>query len=472
MPSRLFLALAGALLLLRLPSLVQPMGADQGLYAYVGERILAGDLPYRDAWDQKPPAIHYAYAADARRVARRRRRRRRRSPRRRSGRVAALPVGHGASDRQPEAGPPHSCSSCCRTRRSPGSGGIRLRAQCETFIAVAVAGAFLLLRGSPQPGEPDGPLSERALCSGSRSSSSTTPGSTSPQAWRAAWLWGRLTLVVMSRRLAAGFAVPVVVMVAIFSAGGALRDLYDATIAYNVHYSGETYAGPGDAVWYLLTFPIERARVDALWTVGGAGCLLLILLARLEARAPRRPALGWRGLSLDRGEWQPRPATVFRAGQPGARARGSLGSVRDVAVGPVVGRETSARSGTRGHPGDLGRRLEGESVPEAGQQTSFDASYLLGRLDQGRLPLALRRTTASTPPLASAELAETVRVADAAARSRSMSSASPARHTSTPIERARRASSGAGRSSSTSKPGRPAMASTACSRISTSDRPP
>ena len=62
MHTRLFLALAGALLLLRLPSVVQPMGADQGLYAYVGERILARRSAYRDAWDQKPPAIHYTYA--------------------------------------------------------------------------------------------------------------------------------------------------------------------------------------------------------------------------------------------------------------------------------------------------------------------------------------------------------------------------------------------------------------------------
>src|SRR5262245_38207427 len=62
MSKRLFLALACVLCLVRLPSLVEPMGADQGLYAYVGERILAGDLPYRDAWDQKPPAIHFTYA--------------------------------------------------------------------------------------------------------------------------------------------------------------------------------------------------------------------------------------------------------------------------------------------------------------------------------------------------------------------------------------------------------------------------
>ena len=63
MSTRLLLALVGALLLVRLPSLVQPMGPDQGLYAYVGERIRHGELAYRDAWDQKPPGIHYVYAA-------------------------------------------------------------------------------------------------------------------------------------------------------------------------------------------------------------------------------------------------------------------------------------------------------------------------------------------------------------------------------------------------------------------------
>src|SRR5947209_8656612 len=62
MSTRLFLALVGALLIVRLPSLVQPVGPDQGIYAYVGERIRHGELAYRDAWDQKPPGIHYVYA--------------------------------------------------------------------------------------------------------------------------------------------------------------------------------------------------------------------------------------------------------------------------------------------------------------------------------------------------------------------------------------------------------------------------
>ncbi len=121
---------------------------------------------------------------DARRRGTRRGRRRRRSPRRRSGRVAALPLGHGASDRQPAAATAALLFLLLSNPAFTRLGGIRLRAQCETFIAVAVAGAFLLLARSPQPRERDGPLSEPALCSGSRSSSSTTPGSTSPQAWR------------------------------------------------------------------------------------------------------------------------------------------------------------------------------------------------------------------------------------------------------------------------------------------------
>ena len=63
MHTRLVLALAGALLLFRLPAVIQPMGADQGLYAYVGQRLLGGEVPYKGAWDQKPPGIHLTYAA-------------------------------------------------------------------------------------------------------------------------------------------------------------------------------------------------------------------------------------------------------------------------------------------------------------------------------------------------------------------------------------------------------------------------
>ncbi len=35
---------------------------DGGTFLYIGQRILAGELPYRDAWDHKPPLIYYVNA--------------------------------------------------------------------------------------------------------------------------------------------------------------------------------------------------------------------------------------------------------------------------------------------------------------------------------------------------------------------------------------------------------------------------
>ena len=137
-------SLAAALLMLRVPALAQPMGADQGLYAYVGERILAGELPYRDAWDQKPPAIHYTYAlmraawpgdgavgaADL--LA--------------AGTVAWLLYRLGTVTGSSAAGAVSALVFLLLSNPSlTRLGGIRLRAQCETFIAVVVAGGLLLL---------------------------------------------------------------------------------------------------------------------------------------------------------------------------------------------------------------------------------------------------------------------------------------------------------------------------------------
>jgi hypothetical protein len=37
-------------------------GRDQGIYAVVGEAVFAGKVPYRDAWDFKPPGVFFAYS--------------------------------------------------------------------------------------------------------------------------------------------------------------------------------------------------------------------------------------------------------------------------------------------------------------------------------------------------------------------------------------------------------------------------
>jgi len=61
--TRRWLLLLAALVFvaLRLPYLSLPLDRDEGEYAYIAWRILEGDVPYRDAFDQKPPAIFAAY---------------------------------------------------------------------------------------------------------------------------------------------------------------------------------------------------------------------------------------------------------------------------------------------------------------------------------------------------------------------------------------------------------------------------
>jgi 4-amino-4-deoxy-L-arabinose transferase-like glycosyltransferase len=275
MTTRLFLALAGALIIVRLPALVQPMGADQGLYAYVGERILDGGLPYKDAWDQKPPAVHFTYAAL-----------RAMWPHDSAVAIADLAAAVltawllyrlGGVLVAPRTG--QVAALLFLFLANPAFArlaGVSVRAQSETFIAVTVTGALLLLL---RPGASPWRIAAAGVLFGIAFTFKYNM-----VVYAAA---GTLMLFLMPRKgddvrraapvfVALGFMIPVSVVAALFAVRGALPDLYDATITYNVQYAGETYAGPLDAIRYLLTFPIERARVDGLWLIGGAGCAVLM----------------------------------------------------------------------------------------------------------------------------------------------------------------------------------------------------
>jgi hypothetical protein len=279
MPTRLLLALVGALLIVRLPSLVQPMGPDQGLYAYVGDRILHGDLAYRDAWDQKPPGIHYVYAA-LRAV----------TPRDlvvpAADLIAAALVAWllwivGGRLGGPIAG---GVSAAIFLLLSDPSfaryGGVRVRAQCETFIALAVAGAvaLALARGARGAQGAQGALRLVAagLLLGAVFALKYNAGLYAAVVLLATAVAGGVALIDVVW-IAAGAIVIPSVLAGVFWRGGAWGDLYQATIAYNLRYSGETYASRWDMLSYLLRFPVEHARVDALWFVGGLGCVMLLV---------------------------------------------------------------------------------------------------------------------------------------------------------------------------------------------------
>jgi hypothetical protein len=264
---------AAALLALRLPSLVQPMGADQSLYAYVGERIRAGGVPYRDAWDQKPPAIHFLYAGM-------------RTVWASDGVVAAADLAAAATVALllwrlgSVAGPAGTGAAAALIflfLSNPAFtriGGIRLRSQCETFIAVAVTAAFVLLMRKVK--RPDTMVMLAAgMLFGLAFTLKYNAAVFAVAGVAALWLGGRFTLGDVLK-MSVGFVLPVLAIVALFAFSGALRPLYDATILYNLEYSGETYRSGLDVLRYLVSFPVERARADALWTVGGLGCLLLL----------------------------------------------------------------------------------------------------------------------------------------------------------------------------------------------------
>lgn len=278
MHTRLFLALACVLLVARLPSLAQPMGADQGLYAYVGERILAGEVPYRDAWDQKPPAIHYTYAAL-------------RAASTHQGAAAAadllmaaviawMLLAIGASLAGPDVG--RAAALVYLFLSDPGFqrlAGVSVRAQCETFIAAAVTGAFLLLtRRKPQGWQ----TVAAGILLGLAVAFKYNAAVYGAALVVALWACRRLTLREFAR-LAAGSAIVPGALFAIFLVAGAVRELYYGTIQYNLQYSGETYSSALHFARYVLTFPVQHARVDALWLLGGAGSAVL-LIAGLRTR--------------------------------------------------------------------------------------------------------------------------------------------------------------------------------------------
>ena len=93
--------------------------------------------------------------------------------------------------------------------------------------------------------------------------------------------------------IAAGSLVIPLALLAVFWRGGALGDLYQATIAYNLQYSGETYATRWEMLRYLVTFPIQHARVDALWFVGGLGCIVLTVASLVALGRRNLGGGGW-----------------------------------------------------------------------------------------------------------------------------------------------------------------------------------
>jgi hypothetical protein len=291
----LFWGLFAALILVRVPTLAQPAGADQSLYAYVGQRILAGEMPYRDAWDQKPPAIHYTYAvmfalwphdsivpATDLLIA---------------TLTAWLILILGRRLGGPGAGMLAAILFLVYTNPTLSRlGGVRIQAQCEVFIAFFATLALTIVHRTCVD---DDELYRRGMRG--MALAGVLFGITFFYKYNAGiyLLVGMLATIVWSETadegvsltarvrealprlmaMVAGFGGVLVIGLLWFASRHALQDLYDATIGYNLFYSGETYTSRLQMLTYLITFPIQHARVEALWFLGGLGSAWLLLRA-------------------------------------------------------------------------------------------------------------------------------------------------------------------------------------------------
>lgn len=270
-----------SLWLLRVPSLAQPMASDQGLYAYAGVRLLAGDVPYAGAWDQKPPGIHVVYAvlwsiwphesvvaaADLG-VA---------------GLIAWLLVIIGRRRFSADIG----CAAAAifllfgNPALAQRLGGVLVRAQSETFVALAVTAALAMLASQARATRHlvgTGILLGIAFWLKPNAATYALPALAAmawwsrDRQWDTRRFWREVSIVAVAGGLM------VVVPLAVMWAVGALPDLYLATVAYNRAYSGDTYNGVGGVISYALSFPVNRARNDALWFVGGLGLITSLVL--------------------------------------------------------------------------------------------------------------------------------------------------------------------------------------------------
>jgi hypothetical protein len=425
-------ALLGVLLLARIPSLAQPAGADQGLYAYVGQRIASGEFPYRDAWDQKPPAIHYTYAlmfalwpgesvvaaADLVTAA--------------AVAVLLVTLGRRMRGRLARGGGELAAilfllfGNPVYTRL----GGVRIRSQCETFIALVVAAAVLALVKSLGVGQDwthgrkqdDLRWSLAAGCLLGVAFIYKYNAFVYAALVPAAVIWLRLRQpgadveTTAAERLifsGLGFAVPIVLMLALFGLAGALPDLYEATVRYNLQYSGETYEGLWGFIRYLLTFPIGEARVDALWLLGGAGCVVLLLTAGENPAfllAPLWTAAACLSITINGSRGLPQyfvqaaPALALSAGLAGSLvwnrtiwpARVVLVALVAVAVWRVTPFDKAIDYTLYDLKRLVGRTPEDVYLSRFGGERSAERAEKYIALDQARLGELLRTKTAST----------------------------------------------------------------------------
>jgi hypothetical protein len=385
--TRLWVAGLLFLVMLRLPSVVAPVGSDQSLYMYVADRILAGGAPYVDAWDQKPPGVHFAYAVV-------------RAVWPHSSAVplldfiatvatAALLVGLGRRLSGLRTG--FTAAAVFLLFGDPAIArldGLYLRGQCEVLIGLAVViGVWLVWDRPPSTGR----LFLAGICLGiavwTKYNAITYVAVILAAAYESKSRQ-RIGLVRTLVPVAAGGILVSVVVLAFLAAHGAIGDWWLATITYNLSYSGETYSGGWfGAARYAVMMPLHRLRMDFLWFLGGLGAVLMVTASALPARTRLVVAVwivaalgsillnGARDLPQYFLQAKPALALAFAFGLASLLDRSFL--VAAATAGAIL--IGLWRVGTDA-PGPLGFRWGG--LPQLAENVGFDLAYATGRVER------------------------------------------------------------------------------------------
>lgn len=273
-------------------------GRDQGIYAMVGKSLLHGGMPYRDAWDFKPPGIFVVFAF-ARAlfggaqigvrlvevaglvamavVMVRLARRWWGAPR--AGLIAAtlailvhaqLDFWHTA---QPESfGGMLTMAALLLAARADAAPSEDRAAQRRAMLVWAGSGALFGLAGMLKP-----PLAGGAVVV------ALVPALSGLRAARAAGAPPARAFAELARPFVAhavGGAMPVALCAVWFAARGALRDLVDVLFVFTPHYTKLGWEGSSVGGMLYWGFTEWLTTYNSLVTVG----LLLLLPLRLEPR--------------------------------------------------------------------------------------------------------------------------------------------------------------------------------------------
>ncbi len=260
-------------LLVRVILLAQPIGGDPGIYAYVGDRILAGELPYRDVFEQKPPGVLYTYAAAFALFGRS---------------MAAVQLIDSVawaltvvlvgrltlamwSDRALALG----AAALAAIFISPNlQSSFKQVAQAETFLMPWTAAAMWL-----------------ALAAGGRSRPALS--ATAGVCCAAAFLYkynavtylaaAGATMIASGGRtrpmrhlsaMALGFAAPIALVLIYFWIHGGLAAFVDATVRYNVGYAAESFASWSAFAARAAVMTWRFGTMNVLWCLAGLGILV------------------------------------------------------------------------------------------------------------------------------------------------------------------------------------------------------